>query len=82
MGRSFLSAHDRLLDRAISAAENAALRMALTRPRPPAGAAALLDYLTTGPITGEADWHRTAFDTVVASLAEVEMTPTVRIMAA
>jgi hypothetical protein len=41
-----------------------------------AGAAALLEYITTRPTTGlfelgETSWHETAFRTVVASLAEI-----------
>jgi hypothetical protein len=61
---------------AISAAENAAWKMAQTKPTTVAGAAALLAYITTGPITGlfelgETHWHETAFRGVVASLAKI-----------
>jgi hypothetical protein len=50
--------------------------MARTEPSTAAGAAALLAYITTGPITGlfelgETAWHETAFRTAVASLAQI-----------
>lgn len=58
------------------AAERAAWRMARTKPGTAAGAAALLAYITTGPITGlftlgETYWHETAFRNVAAALAEI-----------
>jgi hypothetical protein len=40
------------VDRASAAAENAAWKMARTKPSTAPGAAALLEYVTTGPITG------------------------------
>jgi hypothetical protein len=50
--------------------------MARTKPSTAAGAAALLEYITTRPTTGlfelgETHWHETAFRNVVASLAEI-----------
>jgi hypothetical protein len=64
------------LDLKSEAAEEAAWKLARTKPTTPAGAAEMLAYITTGPITGlfelgETDWHETAFRTVVASLAEI-----------
>jgi hypothetical protein len=57
-------------------AHDAAWEMARTKPSTAAGAAALLAYITTGPITGlfelgETQWHETAFRTVVAALAQI-----------
>jgi hypothetical protein len=40
------------IDRASDAAENAAWKMARTKPSTAAGASALLTYISTGPITG------------------------------
>ena len=50
--------------------------MARTKLITAAGAAALLEYVTTGPITGlfelgETDRHETAFRNVAASLAKI-----------
>jgi hypothetical protein len=50
--------------------------MARTRASTAAGAAALLAYITTGPITGlselgETHWHETAFRTVTEALAKI-----------
>jgi hypothetical protein len=61
---------------AISAAENAAWKMAQTKPTTVAGAAALLAYIATNPTNelfelGETDWHETAFRTVTAALAKI-----------
>ena len=69
-------APERDVERAGDAAERAAWRMARTRPTTSAGAAAVLAYITTEPVTGlfelgECDWHETAFRTVVAALAEI-----------
>jgi hypothetical protein len=66
------------VDRASDAAENAAWKMARTKPSTAPGASALLTYIATGPITGlfelgETDWHETAFRTVVASLAKITL---------
>ena len=51
------------------------MEMARTRPTNAAGAAALLAYIATDPMTGlfelGEDWHETAFRTVVASLARI-----------
>jgi hypothetical protein len=65
-----------MFELASDAAENAAWKMARTRPITAAGAAALLEYITTRPTTGlfelgETNWHETAFRTVVASLADI-----------
>ncbi len=62
--------------RGSDAAERAAWQMARTKPTTVAGAAALLKYITRGPITGlfelgETDWHETAFRNAAASLAEI-----------
>jgi hypothetical protein len=64
------------VDRASDAAENAAWKMARTKPSTAAGASALLEYITTGPVTGlfelgETHWHETAFRNVAASLAKI-----------
>jgi hypothetical protein len=64
------------VEKASGAAEEAAWRFARTRLTTAAGAAAMLAYIATGPITGlfelgEARWHENAFRTVVASLAEI-----------
>jgi hypothetical protein len=64
------------VERAFEAAEEAAWRLAKTKPTTAAGAAAMLAYIATGPITGlfelgETRWHETAFRTVVASLAKI-----------
>ena len=63
-------------DRACDAAEKAAWKMARTKLVTAAGAAALREYVTTGPITGifelgETDRHETAFRNVAASLAKI-----------
>jgi hypothetical protein len=64
------------VDRAADAAERAAWRMARTKPTTAAGAAELLTYITTGPITGlfelgETHWHETAFRTCAEALARI-----------
>jgi len=63
------------VDRRHQAAEEAALKLAETKPTTVAGAAAMLAYITTGPTglfeLGETYWHETAFRTVVAALAEI-----------
>jgi hypothetical protein len=64
------------VDRASAAAEEAAWRMAETKPTTAAGASAMLTYITTGPVTGlfelgETAWHETAIRTAVASLAKI-----------
>lgn len=64
------------VDRANDAAEKAAWRMACTRPSTTAGAAALLEYITAGPVTGlfgvgETQWHEAAFRNVAKSLAAI-----------
>jgi hypothetical protein len=61
------------IDRASDAADLAALRMARTKPRTIAGAAALLDYATIGDITGmftlgECVWHQEAIENAVIAL--------------
>jgi hypothetical protein len=50
--------------------------MARTAPITAARAAELLEYITTGPITGlfelgETVWHETAFRTAVSALATI-----------
>ena len=69
-------ATQRYVDRASDAAENAAWKMARTKPSTAADASALLSYVATGPVTGlfelgETRWHETAFRTVTASLARI-----------
>jgi hypothetical protein len=64
------------IDRDADAAEMAAWEMARTEPQTATGAAAMLSYITTGPITGlfelgETEWHETAFRTAVASLDNI-----------
>jgi hypothetical protein len=64
------------VERGSAIAEQAAWKLAKTKPTTAAGAAAMLAYITTGPITGlfelgETHWHETAFRTVVAALAEI-----------
>jgi hypothetical protein len=58
------------VDRASSAEQRAAMQMARTKPRTPAGAGALLGYTKTLMFeVGEMDWHETALETVIRSLA-------------
>jgi hypothetical protein len=58
------------VDRARSAERRAAMQLAQTKPRTPAGAGALLGYTKTLMFeVGEMDWHETALDTVIRSLA-------------
>ena len=64
------------VERGSAVAEEAAWKFAQTEPTTAVGAAAMLDYITIGPITGlfelgETNWHETAFRTVVASLAKI-----------
>lgn len=71
-----VGAKQRDVERAGETAERAAWRLARTRPTTAAGAAALLEYVTVGPITGlfelgETAWHETAFRNLAASLAEI-----------
>ena len=63
-------------DCACDAAEKAAWKMARTKLITAAGTAALLEYVTTGPITGlfelgETDRHGRRFRNVAASLAKI-----------
>jgi hypothetical protein len=67
-------AKQRDVDRASAAAENAAWKMARTRPTTVTGASAMLSYVAIAPAVGlfdlgEMDWHETAFRTVAAALA-------------
>jgi hypothetical protein len=64
------------VDRAVAAAENAAWKMARTKPSTAAGASALLTYIAIGPTTGlfelgEMHWHETAVRTVTEALAKI-----------
>ena len=61
---------------AMSAEQRAAIQMARTKPRTPAGAGALLAY-TRAKLNevGEMFWHKTAFDTVAKALATMETAP-------
>jgi hypothetical protein len=65
-----LAALRRDVDRVRSAEQRAAMQLAQTKPRTPAGAGARLGYKKTLWFeVGEMDWHRTALDTVIRSLA-------------
>jgi hypothetical protein len=64
------------LDRAGEAADEAAWRMAKTRPTTVAGASAMLTYIACDKSTGffelgETRWHETAFRTVTAALRQI-----------
>jgi hypothetical protein len=64
------------VDRAGTAAVQAAWAMAESEPTTAAGASAFLTYITTRPLTGlfelgETDWHETAFRTAVDSLSRI-----------
>ncbi len=49
--------------------------MARTKPTTAAGAVALLEYITVGSVglfdLGQCEWHKGAFQTVVASLKKI-----------
>jgi hypothetical protein len=57
------------LDRVISAARYAAIRMAQTRPHTPVGAAALLTYVKADMDGHDIDWHAIALNTAINTLA-------------
>jgi hypothetical protein len=64
-----LAAIRRDVEVATSAEQRAAMQMARTKPRTPAGAGALLAYTKTLLFeVGEMDWHETALDTVAEAL--------------
>jgi hypothetical protein len=67
--RAGLAAQRLEVDRAISAEQHAAIRMAQIRPHTPVGAAALLTY-AKADIEGDGiDWHEIALNTAINTLA-------------
>jgi hypothetical protein len=71
-----LTALRRNEDHAHVAAEEAAWKMARTKPTTVAGASAMLSFIATNPTNGlfelgETRWHETAFRTVTAALAKI-----------
>lgn len=69
----------REVDRASEAADNAAWKLARTKPTTAAGAAAMLAYIATHNGTGlfelgEMPWHEDAFRAVTAALARMTRT--------
>ena len=65
--RAGLSALRREYDKALADETRAQRRMVKTRPTTPAGAAAFLAYVNAD-MMGEADWHRPAIETLIATL--------------
>jgi hypothetical protein len=57
-------------DRAAEAESAAALRLAKTKPRTPAGAATALAYIVNemDQMHGQVDWHMAAIETIAAAL--------------
>jgi hypothetical protein len=67
--RAGLALQHLAVERAISAEQRAAERMARTKPRTPAGAAAMLAYVKANMEEGEIKWHSVALQTIVVTLA-------------
>ena len=67
--RAGLAAQRLELDRVMSAARHAAIRMAQIRPHTPAGAAALLTYAKADMEGDGIDWHEIALNTAINTLA-------------
>jgi hypothetical protein len=64
-----LAAQRRELERAITAEQQAAVRMAKTKPRTAVGAAAMLRYVKTDMEGGDIPWHMIALGTIINTLA-------------
>jgi hypothetical protein len=73
--RAGLAARRLELDRAILAERRAAIRMAQTKPRTAAGAAALLAHTSADIEGGNIDWHEIALNTVINTLASLGKAP-------
>jgi hypothetical protein len=73
--RAGLVALRRENDRAWSALRQAGLRMARTKPRSAAGAAALLAYTKADMSSGETSWHDVALETLIGALASLDHKP-------
>jgi hypothetical protein len=59
------------LECAYDADDEAAMRLARTKPTTPAGAGALIQYVCRDDV-GEADWHEVALNTVAEALVSIE----------
>jgi hypothetical protein len=74
--RAGFTAIRRDVEVATSAEQRAAMQMARTKPRTPAGAGALLAYTKAKLFeVGEMFWHKTAFDTIAKALATMKTAP-------
>jgi hypothetical protein len=60
-------------DRANDAENTATTTMATTRPRTPAGAAALITYVLENMENGDSEWHRIALATTAAALQSMSV---------
>jgi hypothetical protein len=74
--RAGFTAIRRDVEVATPAEQRAAMQMARTKPRTPAGAGALLAYTKTLMFeVGEMFWHKTALNTIAEALATMEKAP-------